>query len=213
MNIASYIDHTYLKPVGTSEDIKKLCEEAKTYSFAAVCVNPTWIGLCKDLLEGTNVEIATVVGFPLGAMATESKVFETKDSIIKGATEIDMVMNIGKFLEGDYSYVEHDIHQVVSAVNSEKVKVIIETAYLESDQIVKACKIAVKAGAHYVKTSTGFASSGAKLEDVKLMRQTVGKGIGVKAAGGIKNKEDALAMIEAGASRLGASAGVQIVSS
>ncbi len=212
MNIAKYIDHTYLKPVGTSQDIKKLCNEAKEYGFAAVCVNPTWIKLCKDLLEDTDVKIATVIGFPLGAMTTESKVFETRNSVEIGATEIDMVMNIGKFLEGDFDYVKNDIKEVVKAADKMFVKVIIETAYLSDEQIVKACKLAVDAGAQYVKTSTGFANSGATIKHVKLMRDTVGNEVGVKAAGGIKDKKDAKAMIDAGASRLGASAGVKIIS-
>ncbi|MFP4457205.1 MAG: deoxyribose-phosphate aldolase [Clostridia bacterium] len=212
MNLAKYIDHTYLKPIGTSKEIEKLCEEAKEYEFVAVCVNPVWIDTCKKLLKGTSVKVATVIGFPLGAMTTDSKVFETKNAIELGADEIDMVMNIGKMLEEDYDYVNEDISKIASTCGNKVLKVIIETAYLSKDEIVKACKLAVEAGADYVKTSTGFASEGATLENVMLMRETVGENIGVKAAGGIRNYSDAIKMIEAGATRLGASSGVKIAS-
>lgn len=212
MDLAKYIDHTYLKPIGTSKEIETLCNEAKEYNFAAVCINPTWIKTCSELLEDTSVKIATVIGFPLGAMTTESKVFETRNSIDLGADEIDMVMNIGKFLDNDYDYVKNDVSKVARECGSKTLKVIIETAYLSKEQIIKACQLAVKAGADYVKTSTGFASEGATLENVELMRETVGQEIGVKAAGGIRTYNDAINMIEAGATRIGASSGVKIVS-
>src|SRR6056297_2452935 len=212
MELSKYIDHTYLKPVGTSKEMEKLCQEALKHNFAAVCVNPTWIEFCKDKLAKSEVKVATVIGFPLGAMTTSSKVFEAKDAIKRGADEIDMVINIGKLLDGDYEYVEKDIKEVAHACKDALLKVIIETAYLSKENVVKACQLAVKAGADYVKTSTGFASEGATIENVKLMRETVGKDIGIKAAGGVRSYEDAINMIEAGATRIGASSGVKIVS-
>jgi deoxyribose-phosphate aldolase len=212
MNLSKYIDHTYLKPVGTCKEIEKLCHEAKEYNFAAVCVNPTWIDFCKKMLDKSDVKVATVIGFPLGAMTTESKVYEATDAINHGADEIDMVMNIGKLLDCDYDYVKSDISEVSNVCQDAILKVIIETAYLTKEEIVKACELAVEAGADYVKTSTGFASEGATLENVRLMRKTVGPDIGVKAAGGIRSYEDAIQMIEAGATRIGASSGVKIVS-
>lgn len=212
MNLAQYIDHTHLKATGGNDDIEKLCQEAIKHEFAAVCVNPTWITKCSEMLKDSSVEIATVIGFPLGAMTTASKEFEANDALQQGATEIDMVMNIGKFLDKNYQYVENDIARVAQVCKDKVLKVIIETAYLTDADIVKASQIAVKAGANYVKTSTGFATSGATIEDVELIRKTVGKHIGVKAAGGIRTYQDALNMINAGATRIGASSGVEIVS-
>jgi len=210
MNIAKYIDHTILKPTATETDIAKLCREAKKYGFFAVCVNPGRVVLAKKLLKNSDVKIASVIGFPLGANSTKIKVEETKEAVKNGADEIDMVMNIGTFKEKDYQHVRQDIKAIVSAARK-PVKVIIETCYLSKAEIKKACQIAKAAGAAFVKTSTGFGSGGATIEDVKLMRKIVGKKIGVKASGGVKDYEAALAMIKAGANRLGTSSGIQIV--
>lgn len=211
MSIARYIDHTYLKADGTAEKIKELCTEAKQYGFAAVCVNPCWVALAKRELAGTNTQVATVVGFPLGATSTEAKVAETRQAVADGADEIDMVMQIGWFKSGYVDKVWEDIAAVVAAAGSATVKVIIETALLTDDEKVLACQLAAQAGAHYVKTSTGFGPAGATVDDVKLMRNTVGASMGVKAAGGIRTLRDARAMLEAGATRIGVSAGVSIV--
>lgn len=211
MSIARYIDHTYLKADGTAEKIKELCAEAKQYGFAAVCVNPCWVALAKRELAGTNTQVATVVGFPLGATSTEAKVAETRQAVADGADEIDMVMQIGWFKSGYVDKVREDIAAVVAAAGSAIVKVIIETALLTDDEKVMACQLAAQAGAHYVKTSTGFGPAGATVADVKLMRETVGEGMGVKAAGGVRTLDDARAMLGAGATRIGASAGVSIV--
>ena len=213
--LARYIDHTNLKAFATREDIRKLCEEAKEYGFYAVCVNPYRVKDAREFLRGSDVRIASVVGFPLGATHTEVKVQETIMAIKDGADEIDMVINIGALKDGDYETVERDIEEVVKAAHSmnAKVKVIIETCYLSDDEKRKACEIAKKAGADFVKTSTGFGTAGATVEDVRLMRSVVGNDMGVKAAGGIHTADEAIAMIEAGATRIGASRSVQIIES
>jgi deoxyribose-phosphate aldolase len=206
------IDHTLLKPEATTQQIKQLCTEAIQYNFASVCINPTHVKLAAQLLQNSEVEVCTVVGFPLGATLTQAKVFETEQVLNDGATEIDMVINIGALKEGNDDVVEQDIAGVVKAAHSRKAicKVIIETALLTDEEKVRACQLAKKAGADFVKTSTGFSGGGATVEDVALMRQTVGPDVGVKAAGGIKTLTDAQNMIAAGATRLGASAGVKI---
>jgi len=211
--LARYIDHTNLKAFATREDIKKLCDEAKEYGFYAVCVNPYRVKDAKEFLRGTDIKIASVVGFPLGATFTETKVQEAIMAVRNGADEIDMVMNIGAMKDGDYEFVERDIREVVEAVHpmGAKVKVIIETCYLSDEEKRKACEIAKNAGADFVKTSTGFGTAGAKVEDVRLMREVVGNSMGVKAAGGIHNAKEAIAMIEAGATRIGASSSVEII--
>ncbi|RSK25621.1 deoxyribose-phosphate aldolase [Bacillus sp. HMF5848] len=211
MTLAKMIDHTALKPQTTKEEIVRLCEEAKQYNFASVCVNPTWIVTAAAALKGTDVDVCTVIGFPLGANTPETKAFETKDAIEKGATEIDMVINIGALKDGNETLVEQDIRAVVEAANGTLVKVIIETCLLTEEEKVKVCQLAVKAGAHFVKTSTGFSTGGATVEDIALMRKTVGPDIGVKASGGVRSLEDAEAVIEAGATRIGASSGVAIL--
>ncbi|MFC2821963.1 MAG: deoxyribose-phosphate aldolase [Sphaerochaeta sp.] len=211
MNIASYIDHTVLAANATQDKIEKLCEEAAQWHFASVCVNTCWTALCAEKLKGTGVNVCSVVGFPLGAMSTQAKAFETKFAVDAGAAEIDMVINVGWLKNGQYDLVEEDIRKVKEACNGKLLKVIIETCLLTDEEKVKACQLSVKAGADYVKTSTGFSTGGAKVEDVALMRRTVGKNIGVKASGGIRTYEDAIKMINAGASRLGCSAGIAIV--
>jgi deoxyribose-phosphate aldolase len=209
--IAGTIDHTLLKPTALPEDIAKVCSEARDFKFATVCVNPGYVSLAAGLLKGSEVGITTVVGFPLGANLSEAKAWEANRALELGATEIDMVINIGRFLAGDYSLVEEDIRQVVKAAQGAVVKVILETAFLNPAQVAEASRISCSAGAHFVKTSTGFASRGASIEDIRIMRQVVGPHLGVKASGGIQNRETALAMLEAGANRLGASAGIAIV--
>lgn len=211
-NIASMIDHTLLKADATKEQIIKLVTEAKEYSFASVCVNPTWVKTAAEMLADTpNVKVCTVIGFPLGATTSETKAFETTNAIENGANEIDMVINIGALKGNQDELVEKDIRSVVEAAKGKAlVKVIIETCLLTDEEKIKACQLAVKAGADYVKTSTGFSTGGATVEDIRLMRQTVGANIGVKASGGVRSREDALAMIEAGATRIGASSGVAI---
>ncbi|WP_243290607.1 deoxyribose-phosphate aldolase [Bacillus sp. FJAT-47783] len=211
-NIASIIDHTALKPVITKDEIVKLCKEAKEYTFASVCVNPTWVKTAAELLSGTDVKVCTVIGFPLGANTPETKAFETKNAIENGATEVDMVMNIGALKDKNYELVEKDIRAVVDAAKGKALtKVIIETCLLTEEEKVKACELAVKAGADYVKTSTGFSTGGATVEDIQLMRKTVGPEIGVKASGGVRDRKGAEEMIEAGATRIGASSGIAIV--
>jgi len=211
-DLAPYIDHTLLKPEATREQVDKLCAEAVEYHLYSVCVNTTWTAYCARKLRGKAVKVCTVVGFPLGAMDSRSKGFETRGAVENGADEIDMVMNVGALKSGDLKTVEEDIRWVLRACRQNTVlKVIIECALLSDEEKVLACQIAGRAGAHYVKTSTGFASSGATVEDVALMRRTVGLDVGVKAAGGIRSYEDVLAMIQAGASRIGASASVAIV--
>jgi deoxyribose-phosphate aldolase len=212
MDLAKMIDHTNLKASTVKEEILKLTKEAKEYQFASVCVNPTWVELAAQELKGTDVKVCTVIGFPLGANTKEVKVYETKDAIEKGAEEIDMVINIAKLKDGDDDYVESEIAGVVEASKGKAiVKVIIETCLLTDDEKKQVCSLAVKAGADFVKTSTGFSTGGATIEDVALMKQTVGAHVGVKASGGIRSKEDAQAMVHAGATRIGASSGIAIV--
>lgn len=211
-NVAGLIDHTLLKADATKEQIKVLCEEAREYNFASVCVNPTWVKYASELLEGSEVKVCTVIGFPLGATTPETKAFETKDAIANGAHEVDMVINIGALKDKDDELVERDIRAVVAASTGKALsKVIIETSLLTDEEKVRACELAVKAGTDYVKTSTGFSTGGATVEDIALMRKTVGPDIGVKASGGVRNTRDAQNVIEAGATRIGASAGVSIV--
>lgn len=210
--IANYIDHTVLKPTATEEDVSVLCEEAVRYGFHTVCVNSWLVGAASRFLEGESPLPISVVGFPLGAMFTASKAHETTDAVKQGAREIDMVLNLGAFKAGMEQYVTDDIAAVVQSAQGVPVKVILETALLDEDEIVRACKLSMAGGAHFVKTSTGFGPGGATVEAVKLMRATVGDALGVKASGGISSFEDALAMINAGASRIGASASVAIVS-
>ncbi len=209
--LAKMIDHTLLRADATRNEITKLTEEAKQYQFASVCVNPGWVSYAAEQLQGTGVDICTVIGFPLGASTTETKAFETKDAIAKGATEVDMVINISALKDGNDNYVEQDIRAVVEAAAGTLVKVIIETSLLTDDEKVRACQAAVRAGADFVKTSTGFSTGGATPEDVALMRRTVGPDVGVKASGGVRSLEDMQKMIEAGATRIGASSGVKIM--
>ncbi|CAM2741017.1 deoxyribose-phosphate aldolase [Clostridium sporogenes] len=211
MKLSKYIDHTLLKPQATEKDILKLIEEAKSYDFASVCVNPSWVKLAHKNLKNTDVKVCTVVGFPLGATSTASKVYETKVAIEDGADEIDMVISVGQLKSGNDEYVKEEIKKIVEASKHKLVKVIIETCLLTEEEKVKACTLAKEAGADYVKTSTGFSTGGAKPEDIKLMRETVGKDMGVKASGGIHTKEEMESMIENGATRIGASCGVQLV--
>ncbi|PLS15183.1 deoxyribose-phosphate aldolase [Bacillus sp. M6-12] len=211
-NVAGIIDHTLLKAEATSDQIRTLCEEAKEYHFASVCVNPTWVKLAAELLHGTDVKVCTVIGFPLGANTPETKAFETANAIENGAQEVDMVINIGALKEKNDELVERDIRAVVDAAKGKALtKVIIETSLLTDEEKERASQLSVKAGTDFVKTSTGFSTGGATVEDVKLMRKTVGPDIGVKASGGVRNTEDARKIIEAGATRIGASAGVAII--
>jgi len=212
-NLARMIDHTLLKPDATSDQIAQLCFEARKYHFASVCVNPTHVKLCAELLKGSDVKVCTVIGFPLGATAPEVKAFETRVALENGATEIDMVINIGALKAGETELVARDIRGVVEVAHAAKalVKVIIETALLTDEEKVIACLLAKEAGADYVKTSTGFSGGGATVHDIELMRRTVGPSIGVKASGGIHTHEEAEAMVAAGATRIGASAGVKII--
>jgi deoxyribose-phosphate aldolase len=209
--IAPLIDHTLLKANATQEEIVKLCEEARKYGFASVCVNPAYVSLCKQLLKGTNVKVCTVVGFPLGATTPTVKAIEAKEAVANGADEVDMVINIGALKSGNYQLVLDDIKAVREATRGKILKVIIETAYLTKEEKIKACELAKQAGADFVKTSTGFGPSGATAEDVALMKSVVGPKIGVKASGGIRTLEDAVKMVKAGATRIGASASVAIV--
>ena len=215
IDIAKYIDHTNLKPYATADDIIKLCDEAIEYGFYAVCVNPYRVRLAKEYLRErkADVKVASVIGFPLGATPTEVKVFEARKALEDGADELDMVINIGALKDRDYEYVKNDIAEVVKVAHEKgaKVKVIIETCYLTEEEKVKACELAKEAEADFVKTSTGFGTGGATVEDVRLMRRVVGSEMGVKAAGGIRTYEQALKMIEAGANRIGTSSGVRIV--
>ena len=213
MDIAKYIDHTILKPEATEGDVKKLCKEAKEYNFASVCVNGCYAKLVSTELAGSDVKTCVVVGFPLGAMTKETKAFETAQAIENGANEIDMVINIGALKAKNYALFEEDIKAVVNAAKGKAlVKVIIETCLLTNEEKVKACEISKEAGADFVKTSTGFSTGGAKEDDVALMRKTVGPDLGVKASGGIRDFKTAMNMINAGATRIGASAGIAIVS-
>lgn len=212
MKIQNYIDHTLLKPESTEEQVKKVCNEAKEYGFASVCVNSYYASLVRKELEGTEVKTCVVVGFPLGATLKEVKAFETKKAIENGAQEIDMVINVGALKSKNYNDVKEDIKAVVNAANGKAlVKVIIETCLLTQEEKIKACEISKEAGADFVKTSTGFSTGGATVEDIKLMRETVGPDMGVKASGGVRTIKDAQAVIDAGASRIGASSSIAIV--
>lgn len=209
--LASMIDHTILKADANKGSVEEICKEALEHKFASVCINPTNIELAALMLKGSEVKVCTVIGFPLGANTTEVKAFETKDAIAKGADEVDMVINIGKLKDKDYDYVRNDIKAVVEAAKGKALtKVIIETCLLTEEEKVKACELSVQAGADFVKTSTGFSTGGATPEDIKLMRETVGPNIGVKASGGVRCFADAEAVIKNGATRIGASAGITI---
>ncbi|CAM4141224.1 deoxyribose-phosphate aldolase [Lacicoccus alkaliphilus] len=213
MKLSKYIDHTLLKPVVTQDEIFELCQEAMEHDFFSVCINPAWVQMASEILTDSDVKVCTVIGFPLGASTSEVKAFETMNAIQNGADEVDMVINIGALKSGNHDLVYNDIKAVCDAAGtSALVKVIIESSLLDSDDIVKASELAKKAGADFVKTSTGFNGGGAKVEDVALMRMTVGEEMGVKASGGVKSAEDALNMIESGATRIGASSGIEIVS-
>lgn len=211
MNMNKYIDHTLLKPDATQEMIDKLCAEAREHDFMSVCVNPYWVKRSAELLAGSDVKVCTVIGFPLGASTIDSKAAETRDAIANGATEVDMVLNVGALKSGDLETVKKDIAAVKQAAGDILLKVILETCLLTEEEKVVACKLSVEAGADYVKTSTGFSTGGATVEDIALMRKTVGPNVGVKASGGVRDGETAVAMIEAGASRIGTSSGVSIV--
>ena len=212
MELAKYIDHTLLKPESTRADIARVCEEAKHYNTASVCVNPCWIGFVAEQLKGTDIKPCCVIGFPLGATLPEVKAFETAAAIRDGAKEVDMVINIGALRGAEFETVYEDIKAVVDAAKGKAlVKVIIETCLLTDEEKVTACKLAKQAGADFVKTSTGFSTGGAKVEDVRLMRETVGPEMGVKASGGVRSKADAEAMIAAGATRIGASSSKKII--
>ncbi len=211
MSMNQYIDHTLLKAQATRSEIERLCQEAKKYQFMSVCVNPYWVAYANELLHDTSVKVCTVIGFPLGANTSSVKAFEAKEAVKTGADEVDMVINVGLVKDGLWDQVQADIKAVVDAAKPALVKVIIETCLLEHDEIVNSCQAAQQAGADFVKTSTGFSTGGATVDDVALMRQTVGPDMGVKASGGIHTFEEAQALIEAGASRLGASKGVAIV--
>lgn len=211
-NIAKYIDHTLLKPDASQKMIEQLVAEAKQYSFKAVCIHPSWVKFCAKQLAETDVAVCTVIGFPLGAQTIKSKVYETKNAIENGATEIDMVINIGRLKSKDLLYIEWELKALVAAVKDKALlKVIIETALLTDDEKVTVLNIAKKCGVDFVKTSTGFATGGATVNDVQLMKQTVGPNISVKASGGIRTLTDMKKMLQAGATRIGASAGVEIM--
>ena len=210
--LASLIDHTLLKPDATREEVEQLCREAAQFCFASVCVNPNWVSLCREMLRTSGVKVCTVIGFPLGAHVPDVKAYETRRAVEQGAEEVDMVINVGALKSKDYALVEQDIHSVVQAAGKGViVKVILETSLLTRDEKLMGCSLSKAAGADYVKTSTGFAGGGATVEDVQLMRETVGPEMGVKASGGVRTRSDAEAMVAAGATRLGASAGVKIV--
>lgn len=213
MNLAKYIDHTLLKPDTTEEQITKLVSEAKEYEFASVCVNPYWVSYCYEELKNTTVKVCTVIGFPLGATTKQAKVLETKQAIKDGAAEVDMVINIGALKSGNDAFVKDDISGVVEASSKRALtKVIIETALLTDEEKIRACQLAKEAGADYVKTSTGFSGGGATKSDIELMRKNVGKDLGIKASGGVRDLQSVQTLIEAGATRIGASAGVAILS-
>ncbi len=211
ISLAKYIDHTLLKPEARESQISQLCAEAKQFGFFSVCVNSSFVPYCAAALKSTNVKVCSVVGFPLGAMDTESKAFETSIAVKNGADEIDMVINIGALKDGKNEYVKNDIAAVVKAATGKTVKVIIETSLLSEEEKIQACKLSKEAKAHFVKTSTGFNGGGATVEDVALMKKAVESTLQVKASGGVKNREQALAMIAAGATRLGTSSGVALV--
>lgn len=211
MNLAGMIDHTLLKPEATSEQIERLCQEALEFGFASVCVNPVYVPQVSSRLKGSSVKTCTVIGFPLGASSSPIKAAEARHAVLQGAEELDMVISIGAVKSGRWNDVKEDILAVCSVAGSSIVKVILETCLLTDDEIVRSCHIAKEAGAHFVKTSTGFSTAGATREHVALMRQTVGPNMGVKASGGIRTYEDAMTMVAAGANRLGASAGPKIL--
>ncbi len=210
---SKYFDHTILKADATEKEILNLCEEAKKYNFASVCINPCYIKTCVEKLKGTDIDICTVVGFPLGSMTTEAKLFETEQALKDGATEIDMVINIGKLKDKNYDYINNEISSLKKVCGDKVLKVIIETCLLTDDEKIKACELSKEAGADFVKTSTGMSKGGATKEDIALMRKVVGEKLGVKASGGIKDLDTANSMIEAGASRIGCSATVSIIES
>lgn len=211
MKYNKYIDHTNLKPNATKADIDKLLDEAKQYDFASVCVNPSWVSYCAQALKDTDVNVVTVIGFPLGATTTASKAFEASDAIKNGADEVDMVINVGALKDHNDEFVKEDIAAVVKAAEGHITKVIIEACLLTDEEKVRACELSVEAGAAFVKTSTGFSTGGAKAEDVALMKKTVGDRAQVKASGGIHTHEEMMAMINAGATRIGASAGIALM--
>lgn len=211
MGLNKYIDHTILKATASSSDIQKLCEEAIEHEFYSVCVNGCYVADAKHLLQGSDVKLAAVVGFPLGAMTTASKVFEAKEAIENGASEIDMVINVAKLKDGEFDYVENEIRQIKEAIGDNVLKVIIETCYLTDEEKVKACELSLVAKADFVKTSTGFGTGGATYEDVKLMKSVVGDNAKVKASGGVRDKETAQKYVDLGAERLGTSSGIEIV--
>jgi deoxyribose-phosphate aldolase len=211
MQLNKFIDHTKLGPSVVEADIIKLCEEAKMYDFMSVCVNPNYVKLAKSLLKDSTVLVCTVVGFPSGAHSLEAKAFETKQAVLDGADEIDMVISVGNLKDRKYDLVLHDIQSVVQSASGKLVKVILETCLLTHDEKIKGCELSVKAKADFVKTSTGFSTGGATVEDIALMRKTVGPNYGVKASGGVRSYDDAIAMIQAGATRIGASSGIKIV--
>ena len=211
MGLNKYIDHTILKATASSSDVQKLCEEAIEHEFYSVCVNGCYVADAKHLLQGTDVKVAAVVGFPLGAMTTAAKVFEAKEAIENGASEIDMVINVAKLKDGEFEYVENEIRQIKEVIGDNVLKVIIETCYLTDEEKVKACELSLVAKADFVKTSTGFGTGGATYEDVKLMKSVVGDNAKVKASGGVRDKETAQKYVELGAERLGTSSGIDIV--
>ena len=211
MELNKYIDHTILKATASSADVQKLCEEAIEHEFYSVCVNGCYVADAKHLLQGTDVKVAAVVGFPLGAMTTASKVFEAKEAIENGASEIDMVINVAKLKDGEFDYVENEIRLIKEAIGNNVLKVIIETCYLTDEEKVKACELSLVAKADFVKTSTGFGTGGATYEDVKLMKSVVGNNAKVKASGGVRDKETAQKYVDLGAERLGTSSGIDIV--
>ena len=211
MGLNKYIEHTILKATASSSDVQKLCEEAIEHEFYSVCVNGCYVADAKQLLQGTDVKVAAVVGFPLGAMTTAAKVFEAKEAVENGASEIDMVINVAKLKDGEFEYVENEILQIKEAIGDNVLKVIIETCYLTDEEKVKACELSLVAKADFVKTSTGFGTGGATYEDVKLMKSVVGDNAKVKASGGVRDKETAQKYVELGAERLGTSSGIDIV--
>ena len=211
MGLNKYIDHTILKATASNSDVQKLCEEAIEHEFYSVCVNGCYVADAKQLLQGTDVKVAAVVGFPLGAMTTAAKVFEAKEAVENGASEIDMVINVAKLKDGEFEYVENEIRQIKEAIGDNVLKVIIETCYLTDEEKVKACELSLAAKADFVKTSTGFGTDGATYEDVKLMKSVVGDNAKVKASGGVRDKETAQKYIDLGAERLGTSSGIDIV--
>lgn len=211
MQINRMIDHTLLKPEATREQIKKICDEALEYNFKSVCVNPYWVNFASEILKGSEVYVCTVIGFPLGANTSLLKSFETEEAVKNGASEIDMVLNVGLLKSKEYDLVEEDIKAVVKSAKGKLVKVILETCLLSDEEIIKACELSMEAGVDFVKTSTGFNSEGATTHAVKIMRETVGDKLGVKASGGIRDLKKSMDMIDSGASRLGVSAGIDII--